>query len=74
MSEIYPFNLANGTAPVATGATRAKPSRRQVETPVPGFPGLRLAIYPSGRETYILRYRDPVTGKKTSVTLREGAR
>lgn len=44
-------------------------SRRQIERAVPGVPGLRLAIYPSGRRTYIYRYRDPVTGRKTCLTL-----
>lgn len=43
--------------------------RRQIEHAVPGVPGLRLAIYPSGRRTYIYRFRDPVTGRKTCHTL-----
>lgn len=44
-------------------------SRRQIERAVPGVPGLRLAIYPSGRRTYIYRFRDPITGRKTCHTL-----
>jgi len=50
-------------------ATAESTSRRQIERPVPGIPGLRLAIYPSGRRTYIYRFRDPITGRKTSQTL-----
>lgn len=52
--------------PTASGEAA---SRRQIERAVPGVPGLRLAIYPSGRRTYIYRYRDPVTGRKTCHTL-----
>lgn len=52
--------------PTASGEAA---SRRQIELAVPGVPGLRLAIYPSGRRTYIYRYRDPVTGRKTCYTL-----
>lgn len=44
-------------------------SRRQVEHAVAGVPGLRVATYPSGRRTYIYRYRDPITGRKTAITL-----
>ncbi|WP_348696463.1 hypothetical protein [Duganella fentianensis] len=44
-------------------------SRRQIERAVPGVPGLRLAIYPSGRRTYIYRFRDPISGRKTCHTL-----
>lgn len=50
---------------------KSKQRPRQTEYPVAGVAGLRLAIYPSGRRTYILRYRDPVTGRKTSMTLGE---
>lgn len=42
---------------------------RQLERAVPGIPGLRIATYPSGRRTYIYRFRDPVTGRKTCKTL-----
>jgi len=56
--------------PDATSAEIAeRASRRQIERAVPGVPGLRLAIYPSGRRTYIYRFRDPVTGRKTCHTL-----
>jgi hypothetical protein len=44
---------------------------RQIETPVAGVPGLRVAVYPSGRRTYVFRYRHPVTKRKTSITLGE---
>ena len=44
---------------------------RQIETPVPGVPGLRMAVYPSGRRTYVFRYRHPVTKRKTAITLGE---
>ena len=39
---------------------------------MPGVPGLRLAIYPSGRRAYIYRFRDPVTRLKTCLTLCDG--
>lgn len=42
---------------------------RQQEYPIPGLPGLFLAVYESGRKTYIVRYRDPITGKRTCRTL-----
>lgn len=42
---------------------------RQIEVAVPGFPGLFRAEYPSGRVAFILRFRDPVTGRRTSKTL-----
>lgn len=44
---------------------------RQVEQSVPGVPGLRVAAYPSGRRTYVFRYRHPVTKRKTAITLGE---
>lgn len=44
---------------------------RQVERAVPGVPGLRVAEYPSGRRTYVFRYRNPATGRKTAITLGE---
>lgn len=44
---------------------------RQIETPVPGVPGLRMAVYPSGRRTFVFRYRNPATGRKTAITLGE---
>jgi len=53
----------------ASTAVAETASRRQIERAVPGVPGLRLAIYPSGRRTYIYRFRDPVTGRKTCYTL-----
>ena len=43
--------------------------QRQIERPIPGVKGLYLATYPSGRQTYLFRYRDPRTGRKTSLTL-----
>jgi|GEM_PF-4218121 len=43
--------------------------RRQIEQAVAGVPGLRIAVYPSGRRTYVYRFRDPVTGRKTCKTL-----
>lgn len=43
--------------------------RRQTEQAVAGVPGLRIAVYPSGRRTYVYRFRDPVTGRKTCKTL-----
>ena len=57
-------------APIAAGfiATSAK-GRRQIEQAVAGVPGLRIAVYPSGRRTYVYRFRDPVTGRKTCKTL-----
>jgi hypothetical protein len=59
----------NQVTEVATTAMAETASRRQIEQAVPGVPGLRLAIYPSGRRTYIYRFRDPVTGRKTCHTL-----
>lgn len=53
----------------ASDKTSECASRRQIERAVPGVPGLRLAIYPSGRRTYIYRFRDPITGRKTCHTL-----
>lgn len=44
-------------------------ARRQTERPIAGITGLFLATYPSGRRTYIFRYRDPLTGRKRSLTL-----
>lgn len=43
--------------------------RRQKEIKVSGIPDLYIAEYPSGRRTFIMRYRDPITKKKTSKTL-----
>lgn len=48
-----------------------KRHERQVERAVPGVPGLRVAVYPSGRRTYIYRYRNPVTKRKSAITLGE---
>lgn len=42
---------------------------RQIEVSVAGVPGLFIATYPSGRQTYIYRFRDPRTRRKTSLTL-----
>ena len=42
---------------------------RQIEVSVAGVPGLFIATYPSGLETYVYRFRNPVTGRKTSLTL-----
>lgn len=52
--------------PLPAAGTR---SRRQVERAVADVPGLRMATYPSGRRTYIYRYRDPITGRKSAITL-----
>lgn len=43
--------------------------QRQTERSIAGITGLFLATYPSGRRTYIFRYRDPLTGRKRSLTL-----
>lgn len=53
--------------------TDQKPGKRprQREEQIPGIPGLFLATYPSGRRTYIFRFRDSATGRKTSMTLGE---
>lgn len=60
----------NEQATSGTGESIPKmENRRQIERAVPGFPGLREAIYPSGRKAYILRFRDPVSGERTSKTL-----
>ena len=44
-------------------------ARRQTERAIAGITGLFIATYPSGRRTYIFRYRDPLTGRKRSLTL-----
>lgn len=53
----------------AEGRVTVPRPARQSERAVPGIPGLRIATYPSGRRTYIYRFRDPVTGRKTCKTL-----
>lgn len=53
----------------ATVNKSTKNHPRQKEFPIPGLPGLYLAVYQSGRKTYVVRYRDPVTGKRTCKTL-----
>lgn len=53
----------------ATPSPASSTHPRQTERPIPGVQGLFLATYPSGRRTYIFRYRDPNTGRKRSLTL-----
>lgn len=73
--------VARHAAPLANAAAAVEPAksspaadrpirrRRQSEVRDPAMPGLFVATYPSGRKTYILRFRNPVTGRKTSKTL-----
>ena len=41
----------------------------QVEQPVEGCPGLRKVTYRSGRQVWIYRYTDPLTGLRTCITI-----
>lgn len=61
---------APGTLPRrAANDSSVRSKRRQKEIRVPGFRGVFIVKYPSGRRMYILRYRNPLTGKKTARTL-----
>ena len=42
---------------------------KQVERPVPAIKGLFVVEYPSGRRSYVFRFRNPVTGKKTCMVV-----
>ncbi len=61
--------MNSGTENTIAKTGQKSGNRRQIERAVPGFPGLREAIYPSGRKAYIFRFVDPVTRKRTSKTL-----
>lgn len=60
--------------PVAAACSAQQPvlkatRHRQDEAAVEGAPGLRKVTYRSGRETWIYRYTDSLTHKRTSITI-----
>lgn len=66
---------SGGVSPTGEGALAAvetplKP--KQIERPVRAVKGLFVIEYPSGRRTYLFRFRNPVTGKKTCMTVGDG--
>lgn len=69
LTKAEPRMSRNKVHEAASAVNSENSSRRQIERAVSGVPGLRLATYPSGRRAYIYRFRDPVTGRKTSRTL-----
>lgn len=49
--------------------------RKQREESVPGMPGVRKVTYrETGKQTYVIRYRDPVTGRRTCKTVGDAGR
>lgn len=67
---VFPVEKDSGHRdPRCQQAQGSPPKPRQREVSVAGVPGLFIATYPSGRQTYIYRFRDPRTRRKTSLTL-----
>ncbi len=60
-----PIAAACGAQQPVLKATRL----RRDEVAVEGVPGLRKVTYPSGRETWIYRYTDPLTDKRPCITI-----
>jgi integrase len=52
--------------------TKAKPKSAGYEISDGGQRGLRLAVYPSGIKSWVVRYRHPVTGVSRKMTLQAG--
>jgi integrase len=51
---------------------KAKPRAIGYEMSDGGQRGLRLAVHPTGRKSWVVRYRHPVTGKSRKLTLQAG--
>jgi integrase len=51
---------------------KAKPKPEGYEMSDGGQRGLRLAVHPTGRKSWVVRYRHPVTGKSRKLTLQPG--
>jgi integrase len=55
----------------AIGIENLKPRSKPYEMPDPGARGLRVTVYPSGRKSYIVRYRN-AAGRTRKLTLAPG--